>query len=742
MMSAFNRNPMTDLQPADLGSPGSSEAPRRNPMLVVWQRRWIIVICLVLALGAAIVYLSVATPIYQGTAQVIVEQNTPRIIANDPSGMMMANAPNYLWTQCTLLRSRAILEPVANDPAIRGLKTFEGDAQDVFGQLRNMTTAAVGRRDDVISVSVKSPFAEDAARIANAIVVAFTRYHDTAKRSTAREILDILQNQKVKLDSELAAKRQAMLEFKTKNASFSLGTDRANPTMERLARLSAALTEMQLNTLNAQAAYETAKTMMDDPIKARQLLETRQFKSETAQLRREMREMQQRFAGLSKNYMPGFPELNAIQASIKQLNDEMAAEDRKIIEAYVAELDAQVQAAKRNEEQIQNLLNEQRKEVLQLNTVAAQYAVVQSELEGLERAADEIYGRIKQLSVTEDVGALNVQRVESAVPADHPVEPNKPMTLLYALVAGSMLGAGLAFLRDWMDQRLRSAEEIKQVLALPVLGVVPHISGTRTPMQRGMHLHLEPMSDVAEAYRTIRTAVYFGQTGGVAKTLLITSPAPGDGKTTLASNLAIAMAQAGNRILLLDADFRKPTQHKIFELDKRSGLSSVLAGDAKLAEVIHSTPIAGLDVLPCGPIPANPSEILNSQTFADLLQDLSSRYDHVLLDSPPIMPVTDARILAASCDATVLALRAEKTTRKGAVYARDVLHSVGSAILGVVVNDVPRRRGIYGYYYSDAEMYQYGYGHRRTSVTSVPSGKEKGNGATALPAPVASKTQA
>jgi capsular exopolysaccharide synthesis family protein len=186
------------------------------------------------------------------------------------------------------------------------------------------------------------------------------------------------------------------------------------------------------------------------------------------------------------------------------------------------------------------------------------------------------------------------------------------------------------------------------------------------------------------------------------------------------------MAQAGNRILLLDADFRKPTQHKIFELDKRIGLSSVLAGEVKLASAIHKTPVSGLDVLPCGPIPANPSEILNSQTFADILEELVGMYDHVLLDSPPIMPVTDARILAASCDATVLALRAERSTRKGAVYARDMLHSVGSQILGVVVNDVPRKKGVYGYYYSYGESYQYGYGHaRRVASTQVSSDKDK-----------------
>src|SRR5205823_3503020 len=153
---------------------------------------------------------------------------------------------------------------------------------------------------------------------------------------------------------------------------------------------------------------------------------------------------------------------------------------------------------------------------------------------------------------------------------------------------------------------------------------------------------------------------------------------------------------------------RKPMQHRIFDIQSKIGLSTVLAGESTLEQAIHHTPIPGLDVLPCGPIPANPSEILNSQTFADLLDELSRQYDHVLLDSPPVMPVTDARILAASCDATVLALRAEKTTRRGGTYARDVLRAVGSRILGVVVNDVPRRKGVYGYYYSDAYAYTYG----------------------------------
>lgn len=700
------------------------ETGRHNPLLVIWRRRWIIVICTLLSLFGAILFLKNATPIYQSDAKVYISQGPTRMIV-DPTGMAIAGSQNFLQTQCGLIRSQAILEMVAAEPGIRDLQSFP-QGVDSVNRLRDMVTATVGRRDDLITVSVRSPFPKDAAMIANAVVVAFTKYHESESRSATRELLDLLQNKKVEIDRELDSRRQAMLEFKIKNANFSFAIDRVSPTLERVSKLASTLTDMQLNTLNALSAFETAKSMMDDPIKARQLLETRQFKSETVQLRAELRDMQQRLSGLSKSYLPGFPELTSIQNGIKQLQNEMADEDRRIIEAYVAELDAQVQADRRNEKEIETLLNQQRMEVIQFNTVAAQYEKLQDELDRAKRTSDSLNDRIKQFSMAEDASGLKVSPLESAVAHYTPVEPDASATLSYALVLGAMVGIGLAFVRDWLDQRLHSAEEVKQALAVPVLGAVPHITGSVTPSQRGMYLHAEPMSDVAEAYRTIRTAVYFGNDGAVAKTLLITSPAPGDGKTTLASNLAIAMAQAGNRILLLDADFRKPTQHKIFGIEKRLGLSNVLAGESKLEEVIHHSVIPGLDILPCGPIPGNPSEILNSQMFADLLEHLSERYDHVLLDSPPILPVTDSRILAASCDVTLLALRAHRTTLKGALHTRDILNAVGGHVLGVVVNDIPRRRGLYGYYYGYGEAYQYGYGQARRPKLASPA---DGNGA-------------
>jgi polysaccharide biosynthesis transport protein len=278
-----------------------------------------------------------------------------------------------------------------------------------------------------------------------------------------------------------------------------------------------------------------------------------------------------------------------------------------------------------------------------------------------------------------------------------------------ALVAGALLGAGLALLRDRFDGRLRSIEEIQTVIGLPILGVVPAMTGRRTAVARAMTVHLDPRSVVAEAYRTIRTAIYFSTTGSRCKTILVCSPESGDGKTTSASNLAIAIAQTGRKVLLLDADFRKPTQHKNLDIKDAVGLSSVLVGQETIEHAVQHTGVDGLDILPCGPIPANPSEILNSREFADLVDTLAEKYDHILFDSPPVNLVTDARILAAISDATVMVLRADKSTRKAGEHARNALLAVGARLLGAVVNDAPRRSGyeVYGGQYYGSPDYNY-----------------------------------
>jgi succinoglycan biosynthesis transport protein ExoP len=251
-----------------------------------------------------------------------------------------------------------------------------------------------------------------------------------------------------------------------------------------------------------------------------------------------------------------------------------------------------------------------------------------------------------------------------------------------------------------MDDRLRTAEEIKAAFDAPVLGSVPMISTAFTAADRGQIVNNDPFGVAAEAYRTMRTALQFAMPPQT-KTLLVTSSAPGDGKSTFVSNLGIAMAQTGKRVLIVDADLRAPMQHRIFGVKDRMGIATVLGGSDLVELAIVPTDINGLELLPCGPVPSNPAEMLNDPSFTDLLNDLADKYDLVLVDSPPVTAVTDARIIAASVDSTLVVMRPETSTRKQIHDTRDGLRSVGARVIGIAVNAVDKGvsfGGASGYY--------------------------------------------
>jgi capsular exopolysaccharide synthesis family protein len=252
-------------------------------------------------------------------------------------------------------------------------------------------------------------------------------------------------------------------------------------------------------------------------------------------------------------------------------------------------------------------------------------------------------------------------------------------------------GLVLACLREWIDDRFRSAGEIKSSLGMPLLAVIPQSATKRSLSVSGQRILLDPSSDAAEAYRSLRTAIQFAAPDGDMKTLLVTSPVSGDGKTTLVSNLAIAMAQAGKKVIVVDCDLRRPMQHEIFGAKNNTGLSMLLAGRCSLDTAVQRTSVTGLEILPCGPTPANPTEILNSREFGETLEQLADKYDCVVIDSPPVDSANDARIIAASCDGTLIVLKAQTAHRRQAERARDSLLGVGARIIGLVVNDLPRR---------------------------------------------------
>ncbi len=874
--------------------------PHDSLFEVFLRNRWVVLSTTILFLVTAFFYLLRATPIYSSTARVYVEQSGPKIISEYEG--FMTQSKNYLHTQSELIRSTPIVAEVVKDDEIRRLKTFR-NIDNPVGYIKKNLEVTVGKRDDIIAASFESPYSAEAARIVNAVVDSYVEYHSKRKRSTVSEVVRLLQKEKIRRDEELSKQLEKMVDFaRASGVAFSNNTE-GHVAFQRLAKLSEALTEAQLDAIDAKVDYEAALGMSNDPAKIRQFATAKNPRtslqmaptSEEVRLRSELADFEIELRNARRFCTDTHPSIKATQARIDHIREKLSEYEKKFVESYIEAMRQRWVAAELRKKQLLASFQSQEQEAQNVGVKAAEYSVLKSELNRSERICEILDNRIKELNVTEDTGALNISILEAARPEEFPSKPHKAKVMAMALTLGLMFGFVVGLFRDWRDYKLCSAKEISSILGIPVLGVVPSMSqeqritahghnvwlglkiilakvykiacaimygglsedtskhlditsenvhrsrskqgeisafakkmqfklrpvidkvckavnatllsdglksrkdssvditgsvdkeflqeseaekkhrekrrldstldftGThqtvpasapftsprkraktsgigssgsmsrrkvlerKAIVERGRQVLLKPTSIVAEAYRTIRTSVFFGVPEGQAKTIVVTSPAPGDGKSTLVSNLGIAMAQAGQKTLIVDGDFRRPVQNKIFEISCENGLSDVLSGGLSIEETIQSTSIEGLDILTCGQEVPNPSELLNSSAFVDLLRELSEKYDRVLMDSPPVMPVADSQVLGAISDITLLVLRAEKSTKRLSQHARDSLAGVGARILGAIVNDVPLNTGRYGYYrgYGYYRYGYYGYGRKRDGQESQQAPQEQ-----------------
>jgi len=684
--------------PADLATRGIFQ--------ILWRRQLVLFLSVIVCVATAIVYITQATPIFSSSARIVIDNSTPpilsQILGTTGTGM------NYLSTQCDVITSTPIVTQAVGTLNTQQMPSL-ANVENAVGFIRSTLTASVGRTSDIITVTFESPYPNDCAAVVNAVVGSYIDNQNQKRQNMAGGLLKILKESYEKSMADRALLSQAIKTYREANPRITLQDERTNVVVQKLMTLSDALVKQQLEVVDAKSTYENAKALMSDPLKVQQFIIMRResgvgqagaYSNEMQDLEAQRRLLEARGIGADATVM------KTLQVQMEILKERMSAAEKRYVESYVAAAQQSYLAAQAKMDELSKTYDEQRDIVVQVNNASQQLLTMLGDLDRTNKFMDSLDTKMKEINVNnQDSTNVNIQILETAKPDNNPIRPKRVQVLGISILVGVMMGFGAALMQDWMDQRLRSVDEISAALQLPILGVVPHITGGKTAMARGMEVHVEPMSEVSEAYRTIRTAVYFGVPEGQDNTVLVTSPAPGDGKTTMASNLAIAMAQAGHTVLLIDCDFRRPRQHRIFGLKDDVGLSSVLAGQHTLTEAVQATAVPNMSLLPCGPIPNNPSEILNSQVFADTLEELKGKFDHVVIDSPPVNPVTDARILAASADVTIIVVRADKSTRKLSENARESLLGVGANILGVVVNDAPRSGrgyGGYGYgYYSD-----------------------------------------
>jgi capsular exopolysaccharide synthesis family protein len=659
---------------------------RGGPLRVLWRQRVIIVACLALALLATGVYLYLATPMYRSHATMFVQPAGAvgqQLISRNDAARAPASGTVNAHREAEFLASTPVLATTLGDPSIQELQTF-ADVESRFDYLKDHLTVEVGS-NDLITVSFLAPVSQDAAKVVDSVVKSYTTLRTKKNRTTTDELIETLTTERKQLQAMLDEKRAGLDEFTRKHGIIAGTKDGGGDIqVERMKTLAAALTTAQVEALGAKNTYEQAqRSIADDPEKLRAVREIQTARGMTpvtpedeAMLRQEISQTQSKLQDMRQRYLPNHQIIRRLERRMSELSV-----------AYVAAMERRYQAAQNREADLKKAFEAQQKLATERSADLVQYTRLDQDLQAIQQriAANDEQIHVAQLS---DAGssAVDVQLMDQPRMAEHPAVPDSKTVIPWGLGAGLLVGLCLAVVRDRLDPRLHSAEEVKAVLGIPILGTLPRMPENLAPAVRGQRVLLEPGSDVAEAYRALRTAINFGVPEGRARTILIASPSAGDGKTTVASNLAIGLAQGGKRVVLLDADLRQPGQHDTFGVENHAGLVDILAHEVAPAEVAQKTLVQNLELIPAGPSPENPADLLNSPRFVELMDELADRYDHVVIDSPPVLAVTDARVIAASTDITVLVLRADCAERRQSEAARDGLVGVGANLLGLVMN--------------------------------------------------------
>ncbi|HJL06157.1 MAG TPA: polysaccharide biosynthesis tyrosine autokinase [Polyangiaceae bacterium LLY-WYZ-15_(1-7)] len=642
----------------------------------------------------------------------------------DPVGSYWASV-EYFRTQNEILQSRSVAERAVRelglhrDPGFVGVPEEERDGwrgisvELAADRLRSRLAVEQEQETRIVTVSFRDEDPERAQLVVNTIVDGYLEKLLEDRLGTTVSALAWLQEQLDDLKGELEGSELALHQFKRDNNILSVSLeDRQNIIANDIRQFSQALTETRARRIELQARLGVLRRATEDPEIASTVLE----QNETlGTLRTELQRLQSQRASENVSRGTNHPMVRELTAQIEVLEEKIAEEIARVTASVAGDL-AEV---RRTETGLGQALQEANERGLDLNLLEIEYTRLHRERENSSELHELLLQRTAQTNLTKAMRVDHVRVVDEALLPTRPVSPKLSLNLAAGTFLGLVLGIVIALGIDHMDRTIRAPSDIEST-GLTVLGVVPaaaeegaarkrkrrrRVAGPMT--DRDLIAYSHPMSSIAEHCRAIRTNLTFMSPEKPFEVLVVTSPGPREGKTTFATNLAITLAQAGDRVLLIDTDLRRPRIHKTFHTSLERGVTSILVGEHSLSDAVQETEIGGLDVLVAGPVPPNPSELLHVTRFRDLLAEARRRYDRVILDSPPVGAVTDAAIIAPRVDATVVVVRGQQTHKEELRLAVRQLRDVGARIAGVVLNDLDVSRRSYGYggYYYQRKGY-------------------------------------
>ena len=703
--------------------------PDEIDLLAYWRilvkRRRMIASVIAGALALALLVTLMTQPMYRAMALLQVEKDGPPIVPT--SGMQVYDSwdPQFLATQYELLRSRALAERVANelDLDAQALENLSdpGWFSRVLGLLRpgqqqaqvseqrkarsaqSLLSEATGvvqgglsvipvKDARLVRVGFDSPDPQFSVRVANAVAEAFIASTIERKMGTTSYAKTYLEDQLAQTKTKLEESERKVVEFAQQEGLVNTGEEGTSLATQNLTELNAMLAEAQSQRIRAQARWRQASGGSALPA---DMLAT----SSVGALQQQRAALQGQYQQKLAVFKADYPEMVQLKAQIDAVNREIGAEMGRLRSSVKAEFDA----ANANEGMLKAQIANLRGQALDTDSRSIQYNILKREVDTNRQMYDSLLQRFKEVGAASDVRTNNIAIIDRAQNAWR-FKPNLTKNLALGLLAGLLLGVLLAFVLEFLDDTLKTPDDVEQKLKLSVLGIIPKLGPKENVAEAGA----DPRSAFSEAYRSVRTALQFATEHGVPRSLLVTSSSPGEGKSTTALALARKLSQMGKRVLLVDADMRNPSLHKTLGLRPDVGLSNVLAGASTLSEAVQESGEEGLSVIFSGPLPPNPAELLSGSKFISLLTVGSERYDHIVIDGPPVLGLADAPILANAVEATVLVVTSGKTRISTGQAALKRLVAARGHLVGALLTKYDARNAAYGYQY---EAY-YAYGGR------------------------------
>jgi succinoglycan biosynthesis transport protein ExoP len=732
-------------------------------LLILRRRKWMLAAIAATFVVLAALQVFTATPMYKATARLQIDPESSRVVPfQEVAASEMAGGwfmENYMWTQTENLQSRDIAVRVverldlANDlsfgqptspGALLQLKAVlykiarlplalsaterrpEGAGEEETALLASRLQAGVEakpvRNTRLIEVSYTGPDPQLAARIVNTLSEEFIEENLEGKYDATTRASDFLRQQLEDLQVQVERSEQELLDYAKRNNIVNL-SERETIARKRLADLSDELTVAETELITDRAQFEAAEEASLDGL-------PEALKSDAiGRLEQQLSAARSKLASFSGRYGPEWPAVKEIRLEIEDLERQLLAEKRQALDGTRQEFEF----AQDRYDKLTEAVEKQRALVDTLNESSIQYNILQREVDSNEELYQGLLQRLKEAGVAAGLRSSNIRIADTAKPPRGRSTPRRSRTLLLALVLGLFVGTGTVFLVEALDNTVKSSEDVTQHLGLPALGVVPTLDGTgaargRWPradsgkktrphiVQGAAELH---RARSLEAYRSLRTALLLSHSGNPPQVILVTSALPGEGKSTTAANVAVALAQTGSRTLLVDLDMREPKLAEAFGICAEQGMTTFLSGNSDVSSQIHEAGVPNLFVVPAGPRAPNPVELIGSERMFTGMLLMREYFTYVVIDSPPILELSDALVASPHADGVILVTRGGKTPRKMVQRAADSLRQVGAKLFGVLVNDVAIEKTSYGYKgYSSAYFDRY---HQRDNDSSQRS---------------------